>query len=169
MRHSYHDRIAISHDHLYRSRDRFAGWPGGCNLPGGAGVNGRDAWLWRFAGLFPSPGQFVREDQGNSRRFIWGAGLFQRVRLRYIRGVRIRARADISHSHGWRDVSLHTLVSLRSSLPAPRILPLLPVLCSNHVFACGPRDRSAAGATQISLISCLLSGLAHFLALRHAR
>jgi hypothetical protein len=31
----------------------------------------------------------------------------------------------------------------------------LPVLCSNHVFACGPRDCSAAGATQISLISLL--------------
>src|SRR5205807_3593601 len=50
-----HDRIAISHDHLHRCRDRFAGWARGLNLPVGAGVNGRDARLWRIAGLFPGP------------------------------------------------------------------------------------------------------------------
>ena len=58
--------------------------------------------------------------------------------------VRLCARANISHFNHWRDVSRHALAAVRSGLPAARLLPLLPVLCGNHVSACRAGDRSAA-------------------------
>src|SRR6266545_1641519 len=163
-----HDRIAISHDHLHRCRDRFAGWSGRFNIFNRAGANGRDARLWWIAGLFQSPRQCVRQSSRNSGRLLWSACLFQCVRLRYVRAVRLRARAHISHSNHWRDVSRHALAALRSGLPAARLLPLLPVFCGNHVSACGAGDCSAARTRQIRLLSGLLSCLAKALAPAHA-
>ena len=105
------------------------------------------------ARLFQSPGQCVRQSSRNSRGLVWSACLFQRVYLRYVRGIRLRARAHISHSNHWRDVSRYALAALRSGLPAARVLPLLPVLCGNHVSACRAGDCSAARTRQIGLIS----------------
>ena len=103
--------------------------------------------------LFQGPRQ-VRESSRNSARLVWSACLFQCVHLRYVRGVRLRARAHISHSNRWRDVPRHALVALRPGLPAPRLLSLLPVFCGNHVSTCRAGDCSAARTREI----CRLSG-----------
>ncbi len=68
----------------------------------------------------------------------------------------------------WCDVPGYALVPLRSGLPAACLLPLLPVLCGNHVFACRSGDRSAAQARANCLIGLSISCLAHALALAHA-
>ena len=105
---------------------------------------------------------------GNSGRLVWSACLFQCVHLRYVRAVRLCARAHISHSNRRRDVSRHALAALRSGLPAACLLPLLPVFCGNHVSACRAGDCSAARTRQISLLSGPFSCLARAAALAHA-
>src|SRR4030095_4757417 len=102
-----HDCIAVSQDNFYRSRDRFAGRAGGCNIFNGAGVNGRDAGLWRLTRLFQSPRQFVRQSRRNSSGFVWRVCLFQCVHLRHVCVVWLRGRAHLSHSHHRCDVSGH--------------------------------------------------------------
>ena len=92
-------------DHLHRCRDRFAGGAGRCNIFNRAGADRRDAGLWRIGRLFQSPRQCVRQSSRNSGRLVWSACLFQCVHLRYVRGVRLRARTHISGSSRRRDVS----------------------------------------------------------------
>src|SRR5437867_1351797 len=77
------------HDVLYREQETwskapnvrelfesYAGWARGRNVPVGAGVNGRDARLWRIARLFPGFGQSVRQNRGDSRGLIRLGSLF---------------------------------------------------------------------------------------------
>ena len=103
--------------------------------------------------MFPSIRQFVCAGGRNSSGSVRHAGLLQRIYLRYIRGVRLRARENISHFDSGSDVSSHALAAVRAGLPAARVLPLLFVLGGNHISACRAGDCSAAIEGRIRLIS----------------
>ena len=101
--------------------------------------------------MFPGIGQFVFQGAWHSGGPAWRAGVLLRVRPRYIRGVRLRARADISDSDYRCDVSVHALVFVCAGLCITRLLPILLVLSRNHIFAGRVDDCRALFAAAVEI------------------
>jgi len=128
-------RFASSNYSLHDCRSRFAGWISGCDLPDCAGVDRRDARLRRISRLFPRAGQPVCADWRNSVSSIRHAGVLQRIQLRHVRGFRLFARTNISHSDHRCDVPCYALAAVCAGLPASRVLSLLFVLSGDRFLA----------------------------------
>lgn len=101
--------------------------------------------------MFPGIGKFVFEGGWYSRGDAWRAGILLCIRLRYVRGIRLRTRADTSDSDHQCDVSGDALVFICAGLCAARVLPLLLVFSGNYISAGRARDCRALFATDVGV------------------
>jgi hypothetical protein len=149
IRHSDHDRIAVSHHSLHGSGHCCRGRSGRCNLSDRSGAHWRDPQLRRFAGLFSGIGQFVCQAGRNSGGHTWSARLFHGVHFRHIRSVRLLVGAEIPCSNDWRDVSDDALAAVCAGVSAACLLPILSILSGNHISHRRAADRRTALTTPI--------------------